>query len=50
MFGVWITILLVAIIISLHSVRRAIQAQHETLKSIRNLIDPKIELVHSNER
>lgn len=33
-------ILLVVVIISLHSVRRAIQAQHETLKSIRNRIDP----------
>ena len=33
-------VLLILVIISLHSVRRAIQAQHETLKSIRNRIDP----------
>ncbi len=35
-----LSILLIVVIISLHSVRRAIQAQHETLKGIRNRITP----------
>ena len=35
-----ISILPIVIIVSLHSVRRAIQAQHETLKGIRNRITP----------
>ena len=40
-YGTFIlAILLIIIILSLHSVRRAVQAQHETLRGIRNRITP----------
>ena len=32
--------LMIVLIVTVHGVRRAIETQHETLKSIRNRVDP----------